>query len=116
MSEPSDECRPVTLPSGETLRVRGAEPMGPEAVAALGEVVTAARARMAAERPPNPAAEALWGRLYGALRQERMSSFRMAPQAGVAFSVVSRLRNGYMPDAADLAKIEAWLIEREERP
>jgi len=116
MPEPGDSCRPVLLPSGEPIRVRGADPMGPEAVAALGEVVAAARARRAAEHPPDPAAVALWGRLYAMLRRERMSSFRMASQAGVAFSVLSRLRNGYMPDATDLATIEAWLIERKERP
>jgi hypothetical protein len=36
MPEPRDECRPVTLPSGETIRVRGTAEPSPEVAAALG--------------------------------------------------------------------------------
>lgn len=109
MSTEPDSCRPVTLPSGETIRVRGAGEMGPAAVAALGEVVDAARRKMAAEYPPNPAAEALWARLLAAAAAEGMSLREIAKSADVLPSRVLRIGQGYMPDEVDLAGIEAWL-------
>lgn len=109
MPEPRDACRPVTLPSGEPIRVRGAEPMGPEAVAALGEVAAAARARMATEHPPNPAAEALSGRLQAALNTRGISLREAAHEAGVRPWTVLRIAQGYMPGDGDMALIERWL-------
>lgn len=109
MPDPRDDCRPVTLPLGETLRVRGVEPMGPEAVAALGEVVAAARARMAAEHPSNPAAEALWGRLEAALDARGIGLREAAHAAGARFSTLFRTGQGYMPGDGDMALIERWL-------
>lgn len=50
MRKSRDECRPVTLPSGEPIRVRSAEPMPPDDAAALGTLVDAVRRRMAAEK------------------------------------------------------------------
>lgn len=112
MPEPVDSCRPVLLPSGETIRVRGAGPMGPEAVAALGEVVAAARAKMAAEQPPNPAAEALWGRLGAVLDTRGIGLRGAAREAGVRLSTLFRIGQGYMPDDHDLAAIDLWLEAR----
>ncbi len=109
MPEPRDACRPVTLPSGETIRVRGAEPMGPESAAALAEVVAAARARMAAEHPPNPAAEALWARLRAVLDARGIGLRDAAREAGVRPSTLFRIGQGYLPDQADMVLIDAWL-------
>lgn len=113
MPEPRDTCRPVTLPSGETLRVRGDEPMSPEAVAALGEVVTAARAKMAAEHPPNPAAEALWT-LVEAARTPGSTLRDLAREIGVTFKTMARLWQGYLPDDGDLVLIERWLRQTQD--
>lgn len=65
MREPRDECRDVTLASGETIRMRGRRGLGPAGVAALGELVEAARAK-AAENPPDPGAPELWARIEAA--------------------------------------------------
>lgn len=46
-----DTCRPVTLPSGEAIPVRGAHPMNDRDVAALEALVAAARRKMIAEQP-----------------------------------------------------------------
>lgn len=112
MPERSDTCRDVTLPSGETICVRGAEPMGPEAVAALDMVVAAARARMAAEHPPDPAAEALWARLRAALGDRGIGLRDAAREAGVRFSTLFRIGQGYTPGEGDLSAVEAWLERR----
>lgn len=50
----TDSCRPVALPSGETVLVRGRGGLGPAGVAAFAEVVDAARAlvRLAQGRLP----------------------------------------------------------------
>jgi hypothetical protein len=109
MPEPRDECHPVLLPSGETIRVRGAEPMGPEAAAALGDVLDAARRRHAAEHPPNPAAEALWRRLRAALDARGIGLRDAAREAGVQSSALFRIGQGYLPDDGDMALLEHWL-------
>lgn len=109
MSVPHDECREVTLPSGESIRVRAAGEMSPEVVAALGEIVDAARRMHAAEHPPNPATEALWARLTVCLDARGVRLRDAATEAGVRFSVLFRIGQGYLPDAADLASIERWL-------
>jgi hypothetical protein len=46
----------VTLPSGQTIRVRGDRPPSAADLAALDDIVAAAQARMAAE-PPEQQAE-----------------------------------------------------------
>lgn len=49
--KPEDTCRPVEI-DGETISVRGAEPLTEEGTAALTALVRAAKAKMAAEPPP----------------------------------------------------------------
>ena len=109
MPEPRDACRPVTLPSGETIRVRSGAPINAEAAAALGEFVDAARRLDAAEHPPNPAAEALWARLRAVLDARGIGLRDAARQAGVRFSTLFHIGQGHMPDEADMAAIERWL-------
>lgn len=108
MSEARDKCRPVTLPSGVTIRLCGRPEPGPQDVAALDALVTAARALHAAEHPVDEAAAALWVRIepaldhYGTLR-------KIARAAGVRPAVLFRLRQGIAPDDQDRAAIERWL-------
>jgi hypothetical protein len=109
MPEPRDACRPVRLPSGETIRVRSSAPLDEEAAAALGEFVDAARRLHAAGHPPNPVAEALWARLRAVLDARGIGLRDAAHQAGVRFSALFRIGQGYMPDDGDMALIEAWL-------
>lgn len=111
MPEPKDECRMVKLPSGEPIRVRGAGEMSPEAAAALGEIVDAAR-RMAAEQPVDDGVPELLERLDAARKSDCLSLRDVARQAGVRFSTLFRIGQGYMPFDADLARINAWLGER----
>jgi hypothetical protein len=113
MPEPRDECRPVTLPSGETIRVRSAAEPSPEAVAALGVVVDAVRAKLAAEHRPDGGADGLWERLESARQPRGLSLRDVASQAGVRFSALFRIGQGRMPESADLARINAWLEERD---
>lgn len=109
MPEPRDSCRPVTLPSGETIRVRGAEPMDAAAIAAFGDVMDAVRRRHAAAHPPDPAAEALWARLRAVLDAQDIGLRDAAREAGVRFSTLFRIGQGYVPDQADMTLIKAWL-------
>lgn len=109
MPEPRDECRPVALPSGETIRMRGGRPLDLEETVALGKIVDAARAMHAAEHPANPAAEALWSRLLARAGERGISLRDAAREAGVRPSRLLRVAQGYMPDDADLAAIDAWL-------
>lgn len=109
MPEPRDACRPVKLPSNETIRVRGARPLNAEETAALGEVVDAARRKLTAEHPPNPAAEALWARVAARCDARGILRRDAAHEAGVRPSVLTRIAQGVMPDGDDLAAIEAWL-------
>jgi hypothetical protein len=104
-----DECREVTLPSGEPIHVRGARPMNTEEVAALGILVDAVRAKHATEHPPNPAAEALYARLAARAESAGIRLRDAAREAGVRPSVLTRIAQGYMPGEDDLAAIEAWL-------
>lgn len=83
--------------------------MDAESTAALGTVVAAARAKMAAEHPPNPAAEALCARLRATLDARGIGLRDAAREAGVRFSTLFRVGQGYMPGASDMAAIEAWL-------
>ena len=109
MPEPHDSCRPVTLPSGETIRVRGAGEMSPEAAAALGEIVEAARRKMATEHPADPGTEELWARLNARMDELDISLRGVAYETGVRFSTLFRIAQGRMPDRDALAVIEAWL-------
>jgi hypothetical protein len=109
MAEPRDECREVTLPSGEPVRYRGSGELSPEAVAALGELVDAARAWHAAEHPEDPAATALWRRLRAVADARGLLMREVAHECGVRPSVVTRIAQGYMPDGHNLAAIERWL-------
>ena len=111
MREPHDECRDVELASGEVVRVRGRGGLGPAGVAALSGLVEAARAK-AAETPPDPGAPELWARIDAARGERTLRE--CAAEAGVKFSVLFRIRQGRMPNPADLAAIEKWLAAHEE--
>jgi|GEM_PF-5313442 len=104
-----DECRPVTLLSGETIPVLGARELSPAGVAAMGELVEAVRRKAAAENPPDPDAAALWARIDTARHAAGLSLREVSGLCGVKFSVLFRTAQGRMPGADDLAAIEAWL-------
>lgn len=106
MPEPRDQCRDVTLPSGERIRVRGRGGLGPAGVAALGELVDAVRAKAAAENPADEGSEALYERIEAA--RGGLTRRQVAAQAGVRFSVLFRIGQGRMPTGEDLAAIERW--------
>jgi hypothetical protein len=117
MPEPSDECREVTLPSGETIRVRGRGGLGPAGVAALGELVDLVRAKQSVENPPDEGAAELWARVEAALDAGPAFPLREAARrAGVKFSTLFRIAQGRMPGEADLELIEAWLAPQESPP
>jgi hypothetical protein len=111
MSEPQDSCRPVTLPTGETLRVRGAGEMDAAGVAALGEIVDVAR-RMMPE--PDGGAPELYARVDAVRARLGLSARDVAHQAVVSHAMLSRLANGRMPNAMDLSLLELWLRENED--
>lgn len=114
MREPRETCRDVTLASGEVVRVRGRRGLGPAGVAALGGLVEAVRAK-AAETPPDPGAPQLWARIEAALDPDSPTPLRGAAKAaGVRFSVLFRIRQGRMPDPADLGAIEKWLAMQQQ--
>lgn len=106
MPEPRDECRTVTLPSGERVRVRAAGPMSAEAVAALGELVDAVRAL---QPPPDPGTAELHERLHARMDALGISLRGAAFQTGVRFSTLFKIGQGIMPGDDDLAAIERWL-------
>jgi len=106
-----DECRPVALPSGEVIRVRGCGGLGPAGVAALAELVEAVRVK-AAENPPDPGTGVLHERIEAA--RGPLNWRQVAALAGVGFSTLFRIGQGRMPGAADLARIETWLAVRED--
>lgn len=108
MTEPGT-CRPVTLPSGETVLVRGRGGLGPAGVAALGEIVEAARVLHKAEHPPDPGAEDLCARVDAVCGRLGLSRYEMARTAGVRFSALVRLAHGRLPCGGDSAALEAWL-------
>lgn len=106
MPEPRDECREVTLPSDEQIRVRAAGPMSTEAVAALGELVDAVRAL---QPPPEPGSTELYERLRARMDALDISLRGVAFQTGIRFSTLFRIGQGHMPGDDDLAAIERWL-------
>lgn len=110
MREPRDSCRSVPLPSGETIRVRGRGDLGPDGVAALAELVAAAR-RTAAENPPDDGTGVLYARIETA--RGPLNWRQVAALAGVKFSVLFRIGQGRMPGDTDLAAIERWLATSE---
>ncbi len=112
MSEP-DTCRPVALPSGETVLVRGRGGLGPAGVAALAEVVEAARAKHAAEHPPDPGAEELYGRLHAVCGRLGLPRYQAAKAIGVRHSVLVRLAQGRLPCGEDQTALQAWLENQE---
>lgn len=109
MPEPRDECRPVTLPSGETIRVRAAREMTALEAEALSEIVDATRRKMAAEHPPEPGSAALHERICARCDTLGISLRGVAFQTGVQFTTLFRIGQGIMPDRDALAAIEAWL-------
>lgn len=109
MPRDRDECREVTLPSGEAIRIRGAGDLTPEAVSALGELVDAARAQFAARHPDAEEARALWARVDAARGDLLLRG--VAYEAGVTIGALFRIMQGNLPDDADRAALERWLGE-----
>lgn len=105
MPEPREECRPVILPTGETIVVRGAQPMTEQGAAALAEVVAVVRRMIP---PPPPEAVDLYARLDTARFARGLTWRELAKEAGVRATVLSRLANGTVPDAGDRERLEAW--------
>lgn len=103
-----DECRPVVLPSGETVRLRGSEPIGADGIAALATVVAAAQRRFEAEHPANAEAAALYELLDAARLARGMTWRQVAREAGIASSLVTRIAQGLMPDAPVVVALEQW--------
>jgi hypothetical protein len=87
--------------------------MTPDEADALGEIVDAVRAKMAAEYPSDPRAEELWAR-FDAARGDRMLH-DVAREVAVGPGVLFRLMQGRYPGPAEVAAIEAWL-DREAVP
>jgi len=108
VTEP-DSCRPVTLPSGETILVRARGGLGPAGVAALAEVVGAARALHAAEHPPDPGAEELYGRVDAVCARLKLPRYQAAKAIGVRHSVLVRLAQGHLPCSGDQTALQVWL-------
>ena len=106
MREPRERCRDVTLKSGETIRVRGRRSLGPTGVAALSDLVEAARAK-AAETPPDEGSDVLYERIEAT--RGPLNWRQVAAQSGVKFSVLFRIGQGRMPGSEDRAAIETWL-------
>lgn len=100
-----DQCSDVAPPPGEAVRVRGRGALD----AALGELVEVARAKAAAQTPPDPDAAELWARLDAVRRERGVSLREMGGECGVRFSVLFKTAQGRMPGAADRAAVEAWL-------
>jgi hypothetical protein len=106
-------CRPVTLDTGETVPVLGDRPMDAREAAALARLVEVVRAKVAAEHPPEPGAEALYARIAAVRTAARLSAYQTAKAAGVSLSVLTRLANGRMPGEQDRVAIETWLAGQE---
>lgn len=111
MSEPDDECREIHLPSGP-IRLRSERAPTGEDLAALEEIVSAAK-RLAAARPVDDGAAELWARIDAVGQRGESTRRDVAEQVGVRFSTMVRIAQGRMPDAADLAAIETWLTDAE---
>jgi len=112
VTEP-DSCRPVTLPSGETILVRARGGLGPAGVAALAEVVEAVRALHAAQSPPDLGAEDLYRRVDAVCARLRLPRYQAAKAIGVRYSVLVRLAQGCLPCGGDRTALEAWLEAQE---
>lgn len=106
-----DQCSDVTLPSGDAVRVRGRGALDAADIAALAELVEAARAKAAALNPPDPDAAKSRARLDMVRRARGVSLREMGAACGVKFSVLFRAAQGRMPGEADRAAVEAWLAE-----
>ena len=105
----SDECRPVKLPSGEKIRVRGGHAMSEAETKFLGEIVEAARRLIP---PSDPGAAELYERIQALKdRVGLLHNSSLAVLIGVNYSVLTRIAQGRMPGDADLAKIEERLAK-----
>jgi hypothetical protein len=106
-----DSCRPVTLPDGEVVRVRGGEEPSDEAVRALAAITAAARQRMAEDHANDPpvlaqVADAVETRAAA----EDLLLRTAAKQAGVSPAVLSRVRQGGADTVTvgDLVALARW--------
>jgi hypothetical protein len=113
MPDPRDTCRPVALPSGEQIVVRGGRGLDAKESAMLGEVVDAARRHHELTHPVDEGAAELWARIQAARRTAGLSLRDAAGLAGVRFSVLFRIGQGRMPGEAERAAIERWLATAE---
>jgi hypothetical protein len=96
LPEELDVCRPVEL-DGETIRVRGEEPLTEEGQAAFTSVVRAAKRRMEAEKAAERA------------EIERKVRAKVAEEIE---AVRRPIRGSAMPDFADAAYVHAARIAR----
>jgi hypothetical protein len=116
MPDPRDTCRPVALPSGEQIVVRGGREMDEQESAMLEQVVGAARRLHELTHPVEQGVAELWARIEAALRPGRHPLRDAAQQVGVRFAVLFRVAQGRMPGEQDRAAIEAWLAPQESPP
>jgi hypothetical protein len=114
MPDPRDTCRPVALPSGEAIVVRGGREMDEQGSAMLEQVVGAARRMHELTHPVDEGAAELWARIQAARGGWLLAG--IARQAGVKLSVLVRLAQGRLPGEADRVAIEAWLAPQESPP
>lgn len=107
-----EQCRPVTLPSGEVIPVLGRGELSSAGVAAVAELVEVARRKYAAEHVDDPGAPELWARIDAVL-DTGLSLREVARECGLPFSVLFRIGQGRIPAAPGLAAIETWLGRQE---
>lgn len=103
MTEPDDTCRPVEV-DGETIRVRGAGEMTPEAQEALTALVRVAKAKMAAE--PQPIHQRIRAVAFNAVApalNQHGEWLRLTVRRTVANAVLAAVE-----DHLDIGDAEAW--------
>ncbi len=108
-----DQCRPVELPDGQVVIVRGDREPTAEGIAALAEIVAAAQRHHELLHPPHPAAADLYARLDAARTQLGVTWRELARLVGAPASVLTRLAQGIVPDEPVRGALEAWLARND---
>lgn len=101
--EPGDTCRLVEI-DGEMIRVRGADELSPEGAVALGALVRAAQAKMAAE--PMPVRQQLRAVAFNAVAPalaRHNEWLRLTVRRTVAGAVLAAIE-----EHLDIGESEAW--------
>lgn len=104
-----NECRPVELPDGQVVIVRGNRELDAAGVAAVSEIVAAAQRHHELLHPQDPAAAGLYARLDAARIALDVTWRELARQTGAPASVLTRLAQGVVPTEPTLGALEAWL-------